>query len=305
MPEGRKTALDLPPLNALRVFEAAARLGSFKAAAEALCVTPSAVSHQIANLETFVGTPLFRRDGRGLRLTTSGEAYQRQVHDALARLARATRGLGEETGIPTLVIGAAPSIAGKWLLPQLSLFLADYEDVAVRVEASPDRDGLVDVDVAIVHGQVRSREMNAVPLIAERLIPLCSPAVIHRGPPLRKREDLAAHVLIQTRNPIQWQAWLLAHGLDFAIRREIWLDRSSIAIEAAVKGHGIILESDFLAADELAAGALVAPFEPGPATRPQTAYSLVQKPGPEISEIALIFAEWIKERVPRRFRPNS
>lgn len=294
----------LPPLNALRVFEVAARLGSFKAAAEALYVTPSAVSHQVANLETFLGLPLFRRDGRGLRLTNGGEAYQRQVHEALARLARATRSFADVDRVPALIVGAAPSIAGKWLLPQLADFMAEHPDLSLRVEASPDRAGLADVDVSILHGDVRGRVTGAVPLIAERLSPLCSPKLLRDNPSLRRPEDLSGHVLIQTRNPIQWQAWLLARGLDFPIRREIWLDRSSMAIEAAAKGRGIILESDFLAAEEIASGMLVRPFEPDILTEAHTAYYLVLNADPDISRPALAFADWIKHRVPSAFRPT-
>ncbi len=294
----------LPPLNALRVFEAAARLGSFKAAAEALCVTPSAVSHQVANLEAFLGHPLFTRDGRGLRLTKGGEAYQRQVHEAMARLARATRSLADIERAPTLIIGAAPSIAGKWLLPQLTDFMSEHPDVSLRVEASPDRAGLADVDVSILHGDVRGRVTGAVPLIAERLSPLCSPFLLRDNPSLCGPEDLSGHVLIQTRNPIQWQSWLLARGLDFPIRREVWLDRSSMAIEAAAKGLGIILESDFLADEEITSGALVRPFETDPLTESHTAYYLVLNAESEASHSAHAFADWITHRVPAPFRPN-
>ena len=296
---------DLPPLNALRVFEASARLGSFKAAAVELCVTPSAVSHQVAKIESFLSTTLFRRDGRGLRLTHEGEVYQRDVHETLARLSRATQGLTGDDSETPLVIGSAPSFAGKWLLPRLSHFMAEHPDLSIRLEASPDRAAIADADISILHGDVRGRVTGAIPLIAERLEPLCSPALLADGPPLETPADLENHVLIQTRNPIQWQAWMLARGLDFPIRQDIWLERSSMAIEAAAAGHGVILESNFLTADELSSGRLIRPFKTDHLTKTHTAYFLVERSGAEPNWAMLRFADWIQDQVPPEFRPRN
>jgi len=109
----------LPPLNALRGFEAAARLGSFKAAADELHVTASAISHQVKNLEDHLCMALFRRDGRGLTLTGAGDAYRHRIHEALARLAQATADIRQGSAAVTLGIVAAPSFAGRWLMPRL------------------------------------------------------------------------------------------------------------------------------------------------------------------------------------------
>lgn len=292
------TTFNLPPLNALRVFEAAARLGSFKAAAEELCVTPSAVSHQVANLEAALKITLFHRDGRGLVLSDAGEAYRRRIHDALSRLSQATEEVVRGATTPTLTVLAAPSFAGKWLMPRLDNFLRQHPKLRVRVEATADRRHLGDADVGIFYGAPTELGLTVRPIIAERLLVLCSPALLKRGPPLRQPADLADHVLIHARNRLRWQSWLTAQGLeDLVIRREMSVDRSTMAIEAALKGLGVILESDFLAADEIRDGRLVEPFHGDHPAPVEDAYFLVARGQlPESGPVAL-FIDWLDREV--------
>jgi len=292
----------LPPLTALRGFEAAARLGSFKAAAAELLVTPSAVSHQVANLETYLKTPLFHRDGRGLTLNEAGDAYRHRLHDILDRLAQATADVRAGAAVPTLGIVAAPSFAGKWLMPRLDGFLQAHPELRVRVEATASRRTLGDADMGIIYGDPATATLTSTPLIAERLLPLCAPSLLGPTaslsvPPMASLEDLASKVLIHARNQLQWPAWLAARGVgDLPIRREMWVDRSSMGIDAAVQGLGVILESDFLAADELRAGILVPAFGAAEPAALENAYFLVAR-GDAMTEPMTNFAAWLMREI--------
>lgn len=289
------TKVHLPPLNALRVFEAAARLGSFKAAAAELNVTPSAVSHQIGNLEAHLRTELFERHGRRIIPTRAGEAYRHRIRDALEQLSAATEDVTAHRDEPALEIVAAPSFASKWLMPRIDGFLRQQPKLRVRVEATGERHLRAGANVGILYGAPSSPTLSVRPLIAERLLVLCSPNLLERGPPLRRPADLEAHVLIESRNRQQWRNWLHAHGLgDMTIRREMSVGRSTTAIDAALNGLGVILESDFLAADELAAGKLVEPFGLQNAARAEDAYFLITRGEAPAPDSVRAFIQWIE-----------
>ncbi len=282
----------IPPMTALRAFEAAARLGSFKQAADELCVTPSAVSHQIANLETMLGVELFHRRGRHLNLSEPGETYWRRVHDALSRLAAATDGIAGAASPRVLTVVAAPSLAAKWLMPRLDGFLKTHPDLRVRVEASADRKRLGDADAGIFYGPPTEPGLLVKPVITESLAVLCAPSLLRDGPPLLEPRDLARHVLIHARNRVPWRDWLAARGLDdLVVTRELSVDRSSMGIDAAIRGVGVILESDFLAADELRDGRLVEPFEGAHRTPAEAAYFLATRGEP--AGPLLDFTDWL------------
>lgn len=290
------TAPHIPPMNALRAFEAAARLGSFKAAADELNVTPSAVSHQIANLEASLRVSLFHRNGRHLSLSEPGERYWRQVRDALSRLAAATEAIADAAGPHVLTVVAAPSLAGKWLMPRLDGFLRAHPDLRVRVEASADRRRLGDADAGIFYGPPAEPGLIVTPIITERMAVLCSPTLLRDGPPLEKPEDLAGHVLIHARNRVPWRDWLAARGLeDLPVRRELAVERSSLGIDAAIRGVGVILESDFLTADELRDGRLVEPFAGDHRTPPEPAYFLATRGTP--AGALADFANWLTSEI--------
>jgi len=288
----------LPPLNALRGFEAAARLGSFKAAADELHVTASAISHQVKNLEDHLGMALFRRDGRGLTLTGAGDAYRHRIHEALARLAQATADIRQGSATVTLGIVATPSFAGRWLMPRLEGFLQEHPDLRVRVEATEARRTLGDADVGILYGAPADPTLDAEAIVTERVLPLCAPSLLAGPATLKTPADLAGHVLIHARNRLQWPAWLAARGLaDLGVRREMWVDRSSAAIDAAVKGLGVILESDFLAADDLAEGNLVPALGRIEDAVPEDAYFLVSREPSSAEGPIGDFCQWLKREL--------
>lgn len=283
-----------PSLNAIRAFEAAARLGGFKAAADELHVTPSAVSHQIANLEREIGVSLFHRRGRHISLSAPGELYWRRVHDALSTLMHAADGIADAAGQGVLSVVAASSFAAKWLMPRLDRFMRDYADVRVRVEPADNLQHLGDADVGIFYGSPAGRDLVARQVINERVLVLCAPALRDGDAPLAQPEDLKRHVLIHARNHLSWQDWLMQRGLgDLSAGRELFVERSTLAIDAAVRGVGVILESDLLAADEIRDGKLVEPFGARFRLPPTPAYYVVTSDRVQADGPALAFVDWL------------
>lgn len=292
----------LPPLNAVRAFDAAARLGSFRAAADELRVTPSAVSHQIAKLEDFLGLPLFDRAARRVLLNSAGEVYFRQVDDALKRLASATGNLAPDSANRALTVLAAPSFASKWLIPRIDAFLREHPEWRVRIEATVARQLSSEADIGIFYGRPEGAGLRVMPVVTERLLVLCSPALLEKGPPLRQPSDLAHHVLIEANNRQKWRDWLHLHDMrEESIPAIMAVERSSFAIDAAVRGVGVILESDFLAADELAEGKLVMPFVETHAAA-EDAYFLAVREMPRPEPAVEAFMAWVWREIARTRR---
>ncbi|MFW7268041.1 LysR substrate-binding domain-containing protein [Gluconacetobacter sp. Hr-1-5] len=264
------------PLRGIAVFEAAARASSFQAAAEELNLTPSAVSHQIRLLEDILGVQLFDRVGRGVTLTPDGAEYARAVRQSIRRLRSATgdiraRGRKGRT-LEVVRIEMPPSFAHCWLLPRLPDLLRRLPGVDIRINAQgphlqgdrlpfpPQADA--PADIQIVYGDDGIWEDRATHLIRETFQACCAPGVLEQHA-LDAPERLLDLPLISTsQNPVSWEEWLNLHGVDHDERLAggIQLDPSHLAIEAAVKGIGIILESDVLAGRELSSGTLVRPF---------------------------------------------
>ena len=250
-----------PPLLSLVFFEASARLLSFKAAADELCVTPSAVSHRIKALEDHLGLRLFHRFNRRLVLTDAGAAYASSLRTALAGIDRATRNLLARGVAEALTVQMPPSLAAKWLLPRLPRFIERHRDIDVRINATEERVSFKrgGVDLAICHVVPPDHEGHAEVLLTEHFRPLCAPRyqIVDIG-------ELAQLPLIYTeRNPVTWAMWLEKNGeTSIAPGRGLRIDPSSMAIQAAVEGVGVVLESDILAQHEISAGLLVCPFRP-------------------------------------------
>ncbi|CAH2604822.1 HTH-type transcriptional regulator PerR [Rhodovastum atsumiense] len=255
------------PLTALRAFEAAARTGSFRAAADALGVTPSAVSHAIRGLEASLKTTLFFREGRQIALTGQGEALLRHVRQGFDEL---KRGIAAVSGRNRMLLRlhSAPSFAAQWLVPRLPRLLADTEGLDLRIAASVSYSRFLndEFDVDIVYGTAwaeqyaRSRHPRIVvlPLGEEVVTPLCAPALAGR---IHEPRDLFAQTLIESDNKqVRWSAWFAANGLAAPEPRGPRFDRSFLSISAAADGLGVALESTRLAERELASGRLVRPL---------------------------------------------
>ena len=255
--------MHLPPLKGIIAFEVVARLGSINKAADELNVTASAVSHQIANLEGFVGRKLFERTSRGLVLTPVGERYQHDLTGALALIASAAQNARSSEGVEVLRIHVSPSFASLWLMPRLPAFLAEHPDLRVQLSAAHTHSDFSrgEVDLDIRYGAIRWGDLHVESIFAEEILPLASPGLLKRIV-VRGAEDLIGHALILSDvNVVQWPRWFAAHGVPlspgtYALR----FDRAYLAIEAAVQGLGIALESNRIAAASLQRGDLVPVF---------------------------------------------
>ncbi len=286
----------LPPLRALLAFEAISRHATFAQAAEEIGVTPSAVSHQIQLLEDFLGVRLFRRHAGRAALTEAGLLYAKEIEAAFGLIAAATSLVAPQSQSGHLVIASSPSFAAKWLQPRLSDFLRANPNIQVRVStlSSPDDLDKDRCDIAIVYGRRPAGQTNAEPLLVERLRPLCSPdlaaSLVLRGPP-----DLARATLIHSVNALTWSDYLrrIGHG-GIRPAHELWLDRSTLAIDAAVAGLGVVLESELLAEQELQDGRLIAPFPSEAFGVDAESYYLLRPPGFRNGSQVIRFEAWIR-----------
>jgi LysR family glycine cleavage system transcriptional activator len=271
----------LPPLNALRAFEAAARHLNFSRAAEELSVTPGAVSQQIQNLEDFIGASLFRRTPKGLLLTDAAQIALPALREAFDRLAEAASMLTAAVDGRRLTVSVAPSFAAKWLVPRLGRFEAAHPQVDVWVSAGLE---LVDftggeVDIAIRYGSGRYPGLEVHRLMQETVIAVASPDFL-QAHPLAQLSDLTGQILLHDGSPDadescpDWTMWLAARGVKgMDGSRGPRFNQSSLVIEAAVGGRGVALAKRALAQADLDAGRLVAPFQI--ATAVDFAYYLV------------------------------
>ena len=253
----------LPPLNALPSFEAAARHLSFSRAADELHVTHGAVSRAVRNLEDHLGVQLMIRATRSVRLTPIGASYSAEVRDVLEHLAAATSAAtGQSSGIVS--VSTIDSFAARWLMPRLSRFRRAHNDVDVRVAMSERLTDFVSdgIDIAIRCGGGQYPGLSSELLMKEDHFPVCSPKLLEGPYPLRTPADLAHHTLLHDVFTVDWAIWLHNAGIDNVDphRGPTFLS-SDHAIQAAVRGEGVVLGRSALIADDLAAGRLVRPFE--------------------------------------------
>ena len=297
----------LPSLNALRAFEAAARLLSFKRAAEELHVTPAAISHQIKALEEELGQALFRRLNRMLLLTDAGQLLLPGVGEGFDRLAEAVRRLEQTRSFGTLVVSVAPSFASKWLVPRLERFTAAHPDVDVQVSANMTPVDLhrEPVDVAIRFGFGRYPGLTVVKLFDEAVAPLCAPHLLDGEPPLGRPEDLRHHTLLHDDSARidvtapDWRMWLRAAGVEGVdATRGPHFSFADHAMQAAIEGVGVVLGRVALAERDLAAGRLVMPFALSLPIDP--AYYMLATESSLRSPIVAAFRDWVLAEARRR-----
>ncbi|EWY36946.1 transcriptional regulator [Skermanella stibiiresistens SB22] len=286
--------LALPPLNALRAFESAARLGSFKAAASELCVTHGAISQHVRLLEDWLRAPLFERHNRRVVLTAAARAYLAEIGPALDRVASATERYGYDTGA-VLRVNAPATFALRWLVPRLARFQEHHPTVKVRLETSnAPLESLRDPhDVIIRGGPDTFYGYEAHPFLSEHRLPVCSPALLDRLP-LRAPDDLRRHTLLHSLSlPRLWDDWLAKAGAaDLRPDAVLVLDHFYLTLQAAVDGLGVAMGPTALMEDDLARGRLVAPF-PGPLL-PARSYCAYLPETREKTELAAVFRSWLE-----------
>lgn len=292
----------LPPLSALRAFEAAGRHLSFSKAAEELNVTPAAISHQIHALEADLGVALFHRRNRSIALTPSARVLLPGLSEAFAGIRAAVRRLRAHNDTGTLTVTASPSFAAKWLVLRLHRFQERYPEIDVRISATDEVVDLTqgDFDLAIRYGSGRYPGLGVEPLLHNEVFPACSPHLLEAGPPLRRPEDLGHHALIHDRaidrDPLvpTWPMWLKAAGVkDVPAAAGLSFSASHLALDAAIAGHGVVLAYSTIAAADLAAGRLVRLFSL--ALPDLFAYYVVTAPGALERQKVKAFRDWLRQ----------
>lgn len=289
---------DLPPLAALRAFEAAGRCPSMSAAAAELNVTHAAVSQQVKALEGWLGVRLFRRMGRSVMLTETGQSYHRAVTQAFSDVVDATAWVRmTEEGRP-LTVTTTTSFASRWLVPRLGRFQDAYPDVQIRISPSAELLDFAreDVDIAIRFGRGEWPGLDAEPLINGDLVPLCSPQYLAVRPPLKTPDDLRHHYLLHDMDQSEWRQWLTMNGVDvssFRFAKGTVFTLSTLVYEAAVRGQGVMLGIESLAGDDIGAGRLVLPL--GESDRYWGNYYIVTRTGYPLRPSARAFRDWLRE----------
>jgi LysR family glycine cleavage system transcriptional activator len=288
----------LPPLNALRAFDATARHLSFSKAAEELNVTPAALSHQIRGLEEFLQLKLFHRRARAIALTEPARLIYPGIRAGFASIQEAVAQLNRGGQDRTLVISSTPGLTAKWLVPRLYRFFGLHPDIEARITASVayanfTSDG-VDVGIRLSSGQ--HPELHVEKLSDEWLLPLCSPRLLEGPEPLRTPQDLARFPLIQVDLPgvvPTWADWLEmagVKGVDTA--HGLRLNVADHALDAASEGMGVVLGYKLVAARDIGLERLVMPF--GPEIRvPGRAYYFCCAKGQEKRAPIKAFRDWV------------
>jgi len=292
----------LPPLNALRAFEAAARHMSFSKAAEELNVTPAAISQQIRALEDIAGVKLFRRLTRALLLTDAGRIALPAMTEGLDLLAEGYTAMRRQEEAGLLTVSVAPSLGAKWLVPRLEGFRTLYPQFDIRIDAT---DRLADfqrgdVDVALRYGDGNYDGMDVRCLMSELAAPVCSPSLLTGIHPLRSPEDLRHHTLLHSQWRMQhpfapnWRMWLKASGLtDIDPEHGPRFSEDNLVAQAAIAGQGVALVGQAVAAADLRAGLLVHPFG-APSDKHQSYSYYVVYPKEDATRPKVrAFTEWV------------
>ncbi|QDP01716.1 transcriptional regulator GcvA [Thalassotalea sp. PS06] len=290
-------AIRLPPLNALKAFEASARHLSFTKAADELFVTQAAVSHQIKSLENHLGIKLFMRKNRALLLTEEGQSYYLDIKDIFSSLQDATQRLLARNSKGAINVSIHTSLAIQWLVPRLSDFNRLYPDIDVRISADDRDDGTLteDVDIAFYYGRGNWPGIIADKMMTEYLQPLCSPTLLNdlsKEGQLASIKDLCRQTLLHDTSRRDWKRFfknisLTSQNLDSGPI----FSHSALVLQAAIHGQGIALGNNLLAKPEIEAGRLIAPFSEILVNK-DAFYIVCRSPLQEGGRIAQ-FREWV------------
>jgi LysR family glycine cleavage system transcriptional activator len=296
-PSPAATQLKPALLLSLQAFDSAMRLQSFKAAAEALHLTPSAISHRIRNLERAVGTALFVRAHRSVEATPAGRALATATGRAFAELVRATTPLVGAQASLRLRLNVSPLFATAWLIPRVPDFMASHPAVELVIESSTRR---LDLENDVFHAGVRVGDgqwpgLTAHHLMALQATPVAAPALLRKFK-LRRPADIGRAATIHVSAfPLAWPMWLKQAGAgEIRLQQTVWVDSFDVALQLAEQGAGVALGLSPLFARREAAGTLHRPFETG---YPTGAYWLVHRPEEEGHPALRLFSRWLRTRL--------
>ena len=283
------------PLTALRTFEAAGRLASFTLAADELAVSQAAVSRQVKELEADLGKPLFERRHRSVRLTPAGQALLDVLSRSFDAMDASLAEIRGRRGGGLLEISAEPSFAACWLVPHLDDFQTEHPEIDVTVES----DGRLiefrthEAEVAIRYGENAKAwpRTEADHLADVDMVPVMMPCLLADGPPLSAPADLLAYTLLHEENRGAWQRWFAAAGMpDVSLGRAQIFTEGNLVLQAALRGHGVALVDRAFAAEDIAEGRLVQPFD---LSIRYGAYWLVARSFKRLSPQARAFRAWL------------
>jgi LysR family transcriptional regulator, glycine cleavage system transcriptional activator len=297
-------------LNALKAFEASARHRSFSAAGVELNVTAAAVGQQVRTLEAWLGVPLFIRAATGPARLTPTDAAMRALPDirlGFDHLITGIRRLREAAHGTVLTVTVSPAFAAKWLLPRIDRFQSRHPGVDLRLDTSQHPIDFVanGIDVGVRYGEGHWPGLVAIKLMDEDIFPVCSPALRDRVPELRVATDIARYTLIHDvtmgSNPAlpTWRSWLDAAGHpEISSEHGLRINNSAAVLQAAAEGQGLALARSVMAADDLAAGRLVRPFENMPCPV-ALSYYVVYRPESDAATHVTAFRDWLLDEVTR------
>ncbi|MBY0572746.1 MAG: transcriptional regulator GcvA [Undibacterium sp.] len=286
----------LPPLNALKVFEVAARRLNFTRAAEELHVTNAAVSHQVKLLEDFLGLDLFQRSNNVLKLTEAGERYLPRIREGFKIFQQATDALLNDDNV-LLRVGVPPSFGSKWLVPRLYRFLNRHPQVRVEIVSEVDR-SYRDCDITIDFRRTQFADFRIEPFIATEVFPVCSPALAKT---LNLPSDLTRQTLLHEVSAVNdpdypsWQSWFSTLGLssDKEHRKGPMFTLALMALQAAIDGQGVALGQALLVEYDIAAGRLVRPFGTAVETPLRLDYYLIYAADMKENPAFMAFHQWL------------
>ena len=284
----------LPPLNALKAFEAAARHLSFTRAAEELFVTQAAVSHQIKALEEHLGLKLFMRKNRSLLLTEEGQSYFLDVKEIFGQLVDATEKLLARGAKGAITVSLTPSFAIQWLVPRLHQFSELHPEIDVRIKAvDQDEHSLTeDVDVAIYYGRGHWNNVRADKMQTEFFIPVCAPRLLTGPKPLNEPKDICQHTLLHDSARKYWKNWFKTADIKPTnVNQGPIFSHSTMVLQAAIHGQGIALAHSMLARPELDAGRLISPFNL-PLVSKNAYYLVCRESQADLGKIT-VFRDWV------------
>lgn len=289
----------LPSLTALRTFECAARHAHFGRAAAELCVTDSAVSHQIRQLEEQLGSPLFVREGRQVSPTPAARRLLQRLQQAFELILDACDELRDPGSQAVLRIAVTAELAQKWLVSRLADFTARYPQITLHLHEQPLEACLPsqDIDLAITYGTgpEDARAYFVRPLPTLQFFPVCSPSLFNQGA-LKHPRDLARHALLHDdQDGKTWTAWLTTHAGDIQPARHLYLGHAGLALEAAAQGQGVAMGDNLTATEDLANGRLVRPFSASVAALGQ--YALVCERIRLDKPAVVQFIEWFTDQL--------
>jgi LysR family glycine cleavage system transcriptional activator len=291
--------IKLPPLTALRAFEAAARLESFSKAADEMFVTHSAVSHQIKSLEEYLGVPLFSRQGRRrVTLTSEGIYLAERVRSALIQVAEAAAAISRQRRTNRLNVSVLPSFAARWLMPRMGRFMELNPGLEVNVQTSSDLTDFArdETDLAIRWGRGNWPHLHSEHFLDDEYFVVCSPK-FNRGRLPKKPQDLAKYPLMRA-DPGMWKRWFQTAGVDLPEPTVgIEFNDAALMLQGALDGSAIALTRSSIAAWDLERGNLVRLFDAAlPSDR---GYYLVWPEPPKPSPVMLKFRAWLLEEKER------